>query len=240
MKNNFTLSEYGINSGEIILLLNKGAIGLTEEEVTLSEEQLKEGFEQIKVVFNDKFNEDMMKEALIKNKGDAQNTIIFLTEEKNVESIKEEVERKKKEEPKKKEEQFCLEENQFNLLLDILNEEDSQLNDTIWDLFSEIKFQDEFVNDSIENKFEKILEEKNWNKIILILKIINSVIFDDKTFCKNNQISKEQKNKWISKFIINKEFICQLLKFLSQDKNDEISEKTLFLNINLNTLCDIV
>ena len=233
LKNNFTLSEYGINSGEIILLLNKGAIGLTEEEVTLSEEQLKEGFEQIKVVFNDKFNEDMMKEALIKNKGDAQNTIIFLTEEKNVESIKEEVERKKKEEPKKKEEQFCLEENQFNLLLDILNEEDSQLNDTIWDLFSEIKFQDEFVNDSIENKFEKILEEKNWNKIILILKIINSVIFDDKTFCKNNQISKEQKNKWISKFIINKEFICQLLKFLSQDKNDEISEKNYFDIINL-------
>ena len=232
LKNQYTLSEYGINSGEIILLLNKGAMGLNEDEFTLTEEQLKEGYEQIKVVFNDKFNEDIMKEALIKNKGDVQNTIIFLTEENNVESIKTEVERQKKEEPKKIEEQFCLEEYQFNLLLDILNEEDSQLNDTIWDLFSEIKFQDEFISDNIE-KLENILEEKNLNKIILILKIINSVIFDDKTFCKNNQISKEQKNKWISKFIINKEFICQLLKFLSQDKNDEISEKNYFDIINL-------
>ena len=233
LKNQYTLSEYGINSGEIILLLNKGAIGLTEEEITLSEEQLKEGYEQIKLVFNDKFNEDIMKEALIKNKGDIQNAIIFLTEENNVESIKAEVERQKKEEPKKMEEQFCLEENQFNLLLDILNEEDTQLNDTIWDLFSEIKFQDEFIIDSIENKFDNILEEKNLNKIILILKIINSVIFDDKTFCKNNQISKEQKNKWISKFINNKEFICKLLKFLSQYNKDEISEKNYFDIINL-------
>ena len=232
LKNQYTLSEYGINSGEIILLLNKGAMGLNEDEFTLTEEQLKEGYEQIKVVFNDKFSEDIMKEALIKNKGDVQNTIIFLTEENNVESIKTEVERQKKEEPKKIEEQFCLEEHQFNLLLDILNEEDSQLNDTIWDLFSEIKFQDEFISDNIE-KLENILEEKNLNKIILILKIINSVIFDDKTFCKNNQISKEQKNKWISKFVNNKEFICRLLKFLSQYNKDEISEKNYFDIINL-------
>ena len=31
LKNQFTLSEYRINSGDIILLLNKGAMGLTED-----------------------------------------------------------------------------------------------------------------------------------------------------------------------------------------------------------------
>ena len=32
------------------------------------------------------------------------------------------------------------------------------------------------------------MEENNLNKKILILKIINSVIFGDNTFCKNNKL----------------------------------------------------
>ena len=236
LKNKFTLAEYDINSGDIILLLNKNAIGLNEDEFNLTDTQLKEGYEQIKVVFNDKFSDEIMKEALKKNKGDIQNSIIYLTDEKNVENLMEEVDKNKKEEPKKKEEQFCLEAKQFDLLLNILNEENSKLSDTIWDLFSEIKFQDEFINDSIGNAFDKIFEEKNMNKIILILKIINSLIFDDNTFCKSNKFSKEIKNKWISKFINNEEFICKILKYVSELKNKECTEKNYFdiMNIFLN------
>ena len=230
LKNEFTLAEYGINSGEIILLLNRESVGLEADNFTLNEAYLKDGNEQVKVVFNDKFSDELIKEALIKNNGDIENTIIFLTDEKNVEKLKEDIKMKKEDEPKKKEEQFGLDEKQFNILLNILNKEDSQINDTIWELFSEIKFQDEFINISIENEFDKIFDEKNLNKIILILRIINSVIFDDNSFCKNNKISKEIKNKWISKFIKNKEFIVQILIFLSSLKNEEIS-KSNYLNI---------
>jgi len=233
LKNEFTLAEYGINTGEIILLLNRGSVGLEADNFTLTDAQLKEGLKQIKVVFNDKFTDDLIKEALNKNKGDIENTIIFLTEEKNVENLKEELQIKKEDEPKKKEEQFCLDVKQFNLLLNILNEEDSQLNDSIWDLFSEIKFEDEFISNSIENEFGKIFEEKNMNKVILILKIINSVIFDDNTFCKNNKLSKEIKNKWISKFIKNNDFIVQILTFVSSQKNEAISKNNYLEIINI-------
>jgi hypothetical protein len=160
LKNEFTLAEYGITSGEIILLLNRGSVGIEADNFSLTDAQLKEGLEQVKVVFNDKFSDELIKEALNKNKGDIENTIIFLTEESNVKNLREEVQIKKEDEPKKKEEQFCLDEKQFNLLLNILNEGDSQLNDSIWDLFSEIKFEDEFINNSIENEFGKIFEEK--------------------------------------------------------------------------------
>ena len=126
-----------------------------------------------------------------------------------------------------------MEEKQFNLLLDILGEGDSQLSDTIWDLFSEIKFQDEFINNSIGNEFDKIFEEKNLNKFILILKIINSVIFGDSTFCKNNKVSKDTKNKWISKFIKNNEFISQILKYLALPKNETTSNNNYLDIINI-------
>ena len=233
LKNEFTLAEYGITSGEIILLLNRGSVGIEADNFSLTDAQLKEGLEQVKVVFNDKFSDELIKEALNKNKGDIENTIIFLTEESNVKNLREEVQIKKEDEPKKKEEQFCLDEKQFNLLLNILNEGDSQLNDSIWDLFSEIKFEDEFINNSIENEFGKIFEEKNMNKVILILKIINSVIFDDNTFCKDNKLSKEVKNKWISKFIKNNDFIVKILIFLSTQKNETISKNNYLEIINI-------
>ena len=231
LKNEFTLADYGINNGDIILLLNRASIGIESDNIDLTPNQIKECFDQVNVVFNNKYEEELIKEALIKNKGDIENTIIFLTDEKNVDNLKQEVKIKKEEEPEKKEEQFCLDEKQFNLLLSILNEEDSQLNDSIWDLFSEIKFQDEFIYNSIENEFGKILEEKNLNKIILILKIINSVIFDDNTFCKSNKISKEIKNNWISKFIKNNEFIKQMLIYLSSISKEETNYKNNYLDI---------
>ena len=76
----------------------------------MNDEQLKDAYEQIKVVFNDRFNEDIMKEALYKEKGDIQNAIIFLTNQENADNLIKEVEMKKKNEPKKKEELICLEE----------------------------------------------------------------------------------------------------------------------------------
>ena len=69
------------------------------------------------------------------------------------------------------------------------------------------------------------------NKIILILKIINSVIFDDNTFCKSNKISKEIKNNWISKFIKNNEFIKQMLIYLSSISKEETNYKNNYLDI---------
>ena len=223
LKDDFTLADYNIKSGEIILILNCGN-EQNGEDFSMTEEQLKEAYEQIKVVFNDKFSEEIMKEALYKHKGDIQNTIIYMTEENNIMELLKENENKKKNEPKKREELICLEEERFNLLLDILNEGDNDLNDSIWDLFSEIKFPEEFIINSIENNFNKINEENNLNKKILILKIVNSVIFDNNKFCKNNKLNKKTKNEWVSRFIKNEEFIVKFLTFLSNIKIEKLSE----------------
>ena len=237
LKNEFTLAEYNLKDGECLLLLNRCTIDWSEENFTMNEAQLKNGYEQIKVVFGEKYDENFMKEAMYKHKGDIQNTIIFLTDENEVNKLKKEIEDKNENEPKKREEMICMEENEFNILLDILNENDSELNDTIWDLFSEIKFKEQFIINSITKDFEKIFDEKNVNKNILILKIINSIIFDDKNFCKNNTIDYDFKNKWISKAIQDEKSIKNIFSFFSQAKADSISDNnyfilnSLFLNI---------
>ena len=233
LKDNFTLADYEIKSGENILILNTGS-SQGMEEFTMSEEQLKEGYEQINVVFNDKYSKEIMKEALYNQRGDIQNAIIYLTNENNILNLVNEIEKKKNDTPKRKEETVCLEENRFNLLLDILNEGDNDLNDCIWDLFSEIKFPEKFINSSIENDFQNIYEEKNLNKKMLILKIVNSVIFGDNSFCKNNKLNKKVKNNWISKFINNEVFILKILKLVLEIKIEKKSE------INYSEVIDII
>ena len=236
LKNDFTLADYNINSNDTIFILNRTTEDLNGQDFQMNDEQLKDAYEQIKVVFNDRFNEEIMKEALYKEKGDIQNAIIFLTNQENADNLIKEVEMKKKNEPKKKEELICLEENKFNILLDILNEGDSDLNSSVWDLFAEIKFQEQFIIDSITNGFDNILEEKNINKKILILKIINSVIFGDEKFCKNNKVTKSTKSQWIYKFINNEKFIRQILILLSElkiEENEQINySKIIYIIIN--------
>ena len=236
LKNDFTLADYNINSNDNILILNRTTTDLNGQEFQLNDEQLKDAYDQIKVVFNDRFTEEIMKEALYKEKGDIQNAIIFLTNQENADNLIKEVEMKKKNEPKKKEELICLEENKFNILLDILNEGDIDLNSSVWDLFAEIKFQEQFIIDSITNGFDNILEEKNLNKKILILKIINSVIFGEETFCKNNKVTKSIKNQWIYNFLNNAKFIKQILTLLSELKIEEKEQinysKIIYIIIN--------
>ena len=223
LKDDFTLADYNIESNDSIKILNRIYIDINDLEFKMTDQQLKEGYEAIKLVFNNQYNEEIMKEALYKFKGDAENAITFMTEENNIQSLIHEIEEKKKNEPKKREEIICLEEDKFNLLLDILNEGDNDLNSSIWDLFSEIKFPDIFVINAIK-LFDNIMEENNLNKKILILKIINSVIFGDNTFCKNNKIDDDIKNEWISKFVNNDIFIGQILDFLSKLNIDEFNQ----------------
>jgi hypothetical protein len=196
LKDDFTLADYNIESNDCIKIINRIYVDISELEFKMTDQQLKVGYDQIKFCFGDKYNEEIMKEALYKFKGDAENAITFMAEENNIQSLLNEIEEKKKNEPKKREEIICLEEDKFNLLLDILNEGDNDLNCTIWDLFAEIKFPDIFIINAIK-LFDNIMEENNLNKKILILKIINSVIFGDNTFCKNNKLDNDNKNEWI-------------------------------------------
>ena len=236
LKNDFTLDDYDIKSGDNIILLNSFSSGPQGPQANggyfwMSDALLNDAYSQIRVVFNDRFSEELMKEALYQNKGDIQNTIIYMTDDDNITTLINNIEKRKKNEPKKKEAVLCLEEKQFNILLGILNEGDSDINDCVWELFSEINFPEDFIIKSIESGLDLINNEKNLNKKILIFEIINSVIFDDNSFCKNNKLDKNKKNKWISTFMNNEKSLIENLIFLSGIKIEKSSEINDFLQI---------
>ena len=225
LKDDFTLAEYNIHSSEEILILNGASTSINEDSnFSMTDTALNEAYSQIKLVFEDKYDEEIMKEALYKHKGDVQNTILFMAEADNMTNLYNELEIKKLTEPKKFEEIVCLEESKFNYLLDFLNEDDISINISIWSLLSEVKFPDELIINSIGEQFDSFFEEKNFNKKILILKIINSVIFGDDKFCKYNKLDKLEKNEWIAKFIKNENFISQILEQLSKVNLNENNE----------------
>ena len=225
LKDDFTLAEYGIVSGSEIIILNGASTSANADaNFSMTDEQLKDAYSQIKVVFSDKYSEEIMKEALYKHKGIVENAIIYMADANNIENLIKEIEVKKKNEPKKSEEIICLEENKFNYLLNILNEGDSNINTSIWTLLAEIKFQDDFIINCVGEKFDNIFEEENLNKKKLILKIINSTIFEDNSFCKYNKLNKKAKCEWIDRFIKNDNFIVKFFNRLAEIKIDEKNE----------------
>ena len=144
------MAEYNIKSGDEIIILNGASTSINSDaNFSMTDSQLKEAYSQIKVVFEDKYSEEIMKEALYKHKGDVENTIVFMTEQNNITNLLNEIENNKKNEPNKLEEIDYLEETKFNYLLDILNEGDSYINGAIWSLFAEMKFQDDLIMNSI-------------------------------------------------------------------------------------------
>ena len=227
LKDEYTLAEYNIQSGEGILILNGASTSINSDaNFSMTDAQLTDAYTKIKVVFEDKYSEEIMKAALYKNKGDIDNTILYIADQNNITKLLQEMEENKKNEPIKMEEITCLEENKFNYLLNILDEGDQNINTSVWSLLAEIKFPDDLIMNSIGNKFDNFFEENNLNKKILILKIINSVIFGDTSFCKYNILNKKVKNEWIAKFIKNEKFISQILKKFSEiiiNENNEIN-----------------
>ena len=73
-----------------------------------------------------------------------------------------------------------------------------------------------------------ILSEPNLYKMLLNIKLVNSLVFDD-NFCKFNKISPEQKLNWTSKFIKNESFVNSILNKLNYI--GEIKEKNEIIEI---------
>ena len=233
LQDEYTLADYNVeNNGNLIILKGSGYI---EEEYKPTEEELKAGYQTIKILFDNNlyFGEDVMKAAIIKNKGNAEEAAVYLMQHENVKIIQNEIEEKKKRVPQKNEEIMCLEQNRIDLLLDVLNNNnDIEISTNIWLLFSEIKYPQDLINKIIEEQFENILKIENMNKLILYLKILNSLIFDD-DFCKYNKLGREEKNKWISIFIKNQNVIFSISTTLSTINKNNISHTQLYQIINI-------
>ena len=235
-ENDLALSDYNVEDKDIILIQSGSGDNNNNNNngMEISEGKLKEGYEQICGVFGNMYEEEIIKLAIKKNNGNVDEAIMYLTYENNIEILKKENEQNKKkmQEQKsknvvKKEEYIMpLEEDKINLLFDLLNEEDNLINDEIWKLFSQIKYPDSIINKATGLELMTVISEPNLYKMLLNLKLVNSLVFEDK-FCKYNQIPVEIKSNWVSKFITNESFVSAILKKLNDigDNQPEIEEK---------------
>ena len=103
-------------------------------------------------------------EGYKKNNGNTEETIMFLTEENKIASLKKEIEENKKKEKNenikkvKKEEEFIpLEEDKINLLFEILNQEDNSINEEIWKLLGSIKYPDNLINKATSEELMNVI-----------------------------------------------------------------------------------
>ena len=232
LQDEYSLADYNIEKDSNLVIL-KGS-GHFEEEYKPTEEELKNGYEAIKMVFNENlyFNEEVMKASIIKHKGNYEDAALYLTIPENVKNLEKEIENKKKRVEQKDEDIICLELKKINLLIEVLNNDDPEISRNIWELFSEIKYPEELVNKIKEEEFEKILAENNINRMILYLKIINSLIFGD-NFCKYNKLEKEEKSNWISIFIKKDNIISRIFITLSTINKKMSNHNQIYKIINI-------
>lgn len=117
------------------------------------------------------------------------------------------------------------------MLFEILNQEDNLINEEIWKLLGSIKYPDNLINRATSEELMNVISEPNLYKMLLNIKLVNSLVFDDK-FCKFNKIASEKKLNWTSNFIKNESFVNSILNKMNkigeiQDQNEiiEIKEK---------------
>ena len=234
---NSTLNDYNIEKDDFISIIEKKPKINQIYEVQISEEKLNEEYVKVKGIFTD-LDDEIIKLAIKKNNGNTEETIMFLTEENKIASLKKEIEENKKKEKNenikkvKKEEEFIpLEEDKINLLFEILNQEDNSINEEIWKLLGSIKYPDNLINKATSEELMNVISEPNLYKMLLNLKLVNSLIFDDK-FCKFNKIPNDKKLNWTSIFVKNESFVNTILNKMNnigeiKEQNEiiEIKEK---------------
>ena len=216
LKDEFTVADYKIEENSRLFIF-KGN-GNYEEEYVPSESVLQEGYIGIKSIFGESlyFGEDVMKASIIKHKGNIEEAGLYLTVPANVEILQKEIEEKKSRLEQKDDDIICLDEGKINLLIDVLNStNDRELTTQIWELFSSIKYPDNFINIIVGEQLDNILTINDMNKLILFLEIINSLVFNGE-FCKYNKLNSDQKNIWISNFIRNEQLIKKIIGMLNK------------------------
>ena len=235
LDDNSTLNDYNVANDDVIQITENIKKMNQIMEIQIPEERLNEECSKIKGIFSS-LDEEIIKLSIKKNNCNTEETIMFLTEEKNINNLKKEIEEKKKKEKiemnkkaKKEEENIIpLEEDKINLLFEILNQEDNLINVEIWKLLGSIKYPDNIINIATSEELMNIISEPNLYKMLLNIKLVNSLIFDDK-FCKYNKISQDKKLNWTSNFIKNESFVNSILNKMNnigeiKEKNEIILE----------------
>ena len=113
LDDNSSLNDYNIENDEFIQITEKEIKINQINEIKISEERLNEGCEKIKNIFST-LDEDLIKLSIKKNNANTEETIMFLTEEKNINDLQKEIEEKKKKEKVENKKKTKKEEEKYN------------------------------------------------------------------------------------------------------------------------------
>lgn len=172
------------NNGNIIVAKSSG--GNYYSQIEIEEGRLVEMVGNIKIIFEE-IDDEIIKIALKKNNYNIDDTIFYLTDENNVQTIARELAEQNSLNiqtniPKS----FTLDmfsTDRLKLLLDLLNLNISKISSNIWQLLSAIKYPESFINDLIDSNqqnFSNIFDNSNPNMMLLNIRLLNCLIFNDK------------------------------------------------------------
>ena len=191
-----TLNDYGIEENANVLVFKDDPMYREKE---IDNATLNRLVVDLKNIFD--YDEEILKLALKKNNANIEEATIYLTSEEHVIALKEEINSSKKEiAPKGSCINDMFTEDKLNLLISLLDMNKSDINDAVWKLLSSIKIPKNIIDMIKEKKYDIIFTEENKNKLLLYLRIINSVIFNNENFCEIDDII--DKKEWISSLML--------------------------------------
>ena len=191
-----TLNDYGIEENANVLVFKDDPMYREKE---IDNATLNRLVVDLKNIFD--YDEEILKLALKKNNANIEEATIYLTSEEHVMALKEEINSSKKEiAPKGSCINDMFTEDKLNLLISLLDMNKSDINDAVWKLLSSIKIPKNIIDMIKEKKYDIIFTEENKNKLLLYLRIINSVIFNNENFCEIDDII--DKKEWISSLML--------------------------------------
>jgi len=162
------------NNGNIIVSKSSGGNYYTPIEI--EDSRLIEMVSSIKAIFEE-IDDEIIKIALKKNNYNIDDTIVYLTDDNNVQSIARELAEQnslniQSNIPKS----FTLDmftTDRLKLLLDLLNLNISQISSNIWQLLSAIKYPESFINDLIDSNQQNF---SNTFGIKIVIETISEIL----------------------------------------------------------------
>ena len=223
LKDDFTIDEYKIKNNSTIFIF-KNDPSLKKKE--LNNEEINEIIINLKQIFP-QFENEIFNLALKKNDFNLENTTIYLMNEENIFLLKNEIEENKNKIKNinefvefKKEEIFIFKKEEFYLLINLLDFNNIEIDNIIFNILSIINFPENLIKNIINKNYNEIFDFKNYNFLLLNLFLINSMILKFNNRFNKEEINEENRNSFINDLIINENNLLLIFNIIENIFNN--------------------
>jgi ubiquitin C-terminal hydrolase len=224
-----TLRDLKLENNALIMV-HKGGEADTAINIDISEEKINELVMNLKFMLEN-IEDEVIKRALKKNSYSPDDTVVYLLDETNIMSIRQEIQEENSMPTIDVETKFNYElfnEDKLKLLIDFLDLHNSTLNKNIWQLLSALKFPEKVLMSLTEPgilNFSNIFDITKPNKLLLYLRLISCLIFNDKFFSNVKKLDENKISEWKTNLLITDglslvlDSVSKIINLLPQFKN---------------------